>query len=276
MTEVETMSGAHLDDIVAYRADFSRAKIAGKENDRVCMERAFLEEAKLRCAVLNGADLRDADLEDADFTNAQLIGADLRGAKFSGTIVTGVDLSRVDLRGVDLTLAVGKPASLHDALVEEGTKLPWSDGQLERRPDFLGMHRILSAMHRCNTVRSRDDEIGKVLENAPVRSLAQMRDTCPPQTDPYRDAAARALVDQATVAAGPAKLEVVSVPDGADVELDGALAGSTPSFLGTSPGEHTLKISKAGYFVWERKFRVTTGTVRIAPELEPVTGGAGK
>jgi uncharacterized protein YjbI with pentapeptide repeats len=276
MTEVETMSGARLDDIVAYRADFSRAKIAGKETDRVCMERAFLEEAKLRCAVLNGADLRDADLEGADFTNAQLIGADLRGARFSGTIVTGVDLSRADLRGVDLTHAVGKPASIHGALVDEGTKLPWSDGQTEMRPDFLGVHRILSALHRCTTVRSSDDEIDKVLENAPVRSLMQMRDTCPPQTDPYRDAAARALVNQATDAAGPAKLEVVSVPDGADVELDGVFAGSTPSLLGTSPGEHTLKISKAGYFIWERKLRLTTGTVRIAPELEAVTGAAGK
>ena len=126
MSEVETMAGAHLEDIIAYRADFSRATISERQGEPVHMQRAFLEEARFRCAVVNAVDLRSADLQDADFTNAQLIGADLRGANLNGTILAGADLSKADLRGVDLTRSTGVPSKVDGALVNNQTKLPWS------------------------------------------------------------------------------------------------------------------------------------------------------
>jgi PEGA domain len=68
-----------------------------------------------------------------------------------------------------------------------------------------------------------------------------------------------------------ATLEISSNPTGADIELDGNFSGNTPSSLGVSPGEHTIKVTKRGYKPWERKVTTSSGTVKIAPELEAET-----
>jgi len=73
---------------------------------------------------------------------------------------------------------------------------------------------------------------------------------------------------------GPATsaiLDISSTPPDADIELDGTFAGNTPSTLGVSPGEHTVKVSKKGYAAWERKIHSTTGNVRLVAELESST-----
>jgi hypothetical protein len=63
-------------------------------------------------------------------------------------------------------------------------------------------------------------------------------------------------------------IEFTSVPLGADIELDGAYAGSTPSSEAIVPGEHTIKIMKSGYKVWEKKLNTTVGHVNVAAQLE--------
>lgn len=69
------------------------------------------------------------------------------------------------------------------------------------------------------------------------------------------------------VAQSSATLEIDSTPPGADIELDGTFAGNTPSSVGVAAGEHTIKITKAGYTPWERKIRTSSGSVKIAAEL---------
>ena len=71
-----------------------------------------------------------------------------------------------------------------------------------------------------------------------------------------------------------ATLDISSTPSNGDIELDGNFAGNTPSSLGISAGEHTLRVSKNGYKSWERKLRSSTGTVRLAAELEPISATA--
>jgi hypothetical protein len=68
-----------------------------------------------------------------------------------------------------------------------------------------------------------------------------------------------------------ATLDILSSPSGAEIEIDGAFGGSTPSSIGAVSGEHTVRISKKGYVPWERKIKISTGNVRVAAELEPVT-----
>lgn len=63
-------------------------------------------------------------------------------------------------------------------------------------------------------------------------------------------------------------LEISSTPPDADIEIDGAFAGNTPSSVGVSPGEHTIKVAKKGYTPWERKIHSSTGNVRLVAELE--------
>ena len=71
-----------------------------------------------------------------------------------------------------------------------------------------------------------------------------------------------------------ATLEISSTPSNADIDLDGAFAGNTPSSLGVAPGEHIVRIAKSGYKPWERKLRSLSGTVRIAAELEALPATA--
>jgi len=64
------------------------------------------------------------------------------------------------------------------------------------------------------------------------------------------------------------KLSVTSVPDGADIEVDGSFMGNTPSSIELVSGEHTVSVKKSGYKTWERKIKLTSGDIRLSAELE--------
>jgi hypothetical protein len=71
--------------------------------------------------------------------------------------------------------------------------------------------------------------------------------------------------------ASTGKLSVGSVPDGADIEVDGGFVGNTPSDVQVTEGEHTVTVKKAGFKDWERKLKVSAGSsVRLNAELEKV------
>lgn len=85
-------------------------------------------------------------------------------------------------------------------------------------------------------------------------------------------AAAAPKSDPAPAAAVPApaaaaKVAVSSMPDGADIEVDGNFVGNTPSSIDLAPGEHVVRVSKTGYSTWERKIKVTGGEIHLAAEL---------
>jgi hypothetical protein len=64
------------------------------------------------------------------------------------------------------------------------------------------------------------------------------------------------------------EIAVTSAPPGAEIEVDGAFVGNTPSTVGVSAGDHVIAITKKGYKPWERKIKVTSGKIDIAAELE--------
>jgi hypothetical protein len=96
-----------------------------------------------------------------------------------------------------------------------------------------------------------------------------------PQTAPAGGAEPASASSQAPVSAR-ATLDITSTPAGADIELDGTFVGNTPSSVGVPAGDHTIKIAKTGYSPWERKLKVSTGTVRVSPELQPIQAEPGK
>jgi hypothetical protein len=80
-----------------------------------------------------------------------------------------------------------------------------------------------------------------------------------------------AVVTTTAVAAAPStgKLSVTSVPDGADIEVDGSFVGNTPSDIQVAEGEHTVSVTKAGFKGWQRKMKVSGGSsVHLNAELE--------
>ena len=65
------------------------------------------------------------------------------------------------------------------------------------------------------------------------------------------------------------KLSVTSVPDGADIEVDGSFVGNTPSDIQVAEGEHTVSVTKTGYKAWQRKMKVSGGSsVHLNAQLE--------
>lgn len=69
----------------------------------------------------------------------------------------------------------------------------------------------------------------------------------------------------------PAKsvLDISSSPPTAEIEIDGAFVGNTPTSIEVSPGDHILTISKKGFVSWERKLKAMAGHVSVSPELAP-------
>lgn len=60
----------------------------------------------------------------------------------------------------------------------------------------------------------------------------------------------------------PASVEFSSTPEGADILIDGAFVGNTPSTLRVTPGHHAIEIRMAGYHSWTR-------TMVVDPESHP-------
>jgi hypothetical protein len=68
----------------------------------------------------------------------------------------------------------------------------------------------------------------------------------------------------------PAQTSLIidSAPAGADIEIDGAFVGNTPSSVTVAQGNHQIAVKKKGFTVWTRTLNVTGGTVHLNAELE--------
>lgn len=73
-------------------------------------------------------------------------------------------------------------------------------------------------------------------------------------------------------AADSSSVSVKSVPEGAEIMVDGKYAGSTPSTLQIKSGEHKISVKKDGYTLWERTLTINAGgniTIDAALEKTP-------
>lgn len=91
------------------------------------------------------------------------------------------------------------------------------------------------------------------------------------------DAPATAAIQPAAAspasAAAPstARISFSSVPDGADIEIDGSFAGNTPSEIEVPEGERSIVVKKSGFKNWERKMKVAAGSaIHLNAEMEKV------
>jgi hypothetical protein len=89
-----------------------------------------------------------------------------------------------------------------------------------------------------------------------------------PVAPPTPVATPAAAVVSASQSPPQASLTIESTPPGADIELDGAFVGNTPSSLNVAPGSHDISLSKKGFAPWTRKLNVTGGSIHLSAELE--------
>ncbi len=181
----------------------------------------------------------------ASVTEAQAKRRMARGGKLDVNIdsVRLIDGEKVALRAVKEAKGGGHTGAMTAAMV--GTAIVF----FPAAPLFLFMH------GKDITIPKGTEITAYVSGNVPL-DLAKF---APPEMPEVVPESANAT--QATV-------QIDSNPAGADIELDGAFAGNTPSSVGVAAGEHAIKITKAGYKAWERKLRISSGSVQIAAELE--------
>jgi hypothetical protein len=77
---------------------------------------------------------------------------------------------------------------------------------------------------------------------------------------------AEAAPTQSTAA--QSSLIIDSTPTGADIEIDGAFVGNTPSTVTVAQGNHQIAVKKKGFAVWTRMLNVTGGAVHLNAELD--------
>jgi PEGA domain-containing protein len=66
-----------------------------------------------------------------------------------------------------------------------------------------------------------------------------------------------------------ASVAVASTPAGADVSVDDAFAGNSPSTLKLKPGKHTIRVTLAGYKDWSRELTLSSGSeINLTATLE--------
>jgi hypothetical protein len=75
-------------------------------------------------------------------------------------------------------------------------------------------------------------------------------------------------VSSTPAALGQASLVIDSIPLGADIAIDGAFVGNTPSTVAVAPGSHQIAIKKKGFSDWSKTLSVTGGTVHLNAEME--------
>ncbi|HEX4032664.1 MAG TPA: PEGA domain-containing protein [Terracidiphilus sp.] len=65
-----------------------------------------------------------------------------------------------------------------------------------------------------------------------------------------------------------ALVAIDSVPEGADIEVDGNFVGDTPSSVNVAPGSHEITVKKTGFTDWTRKLNITGGNVHLSADLD--------
>jgi hypothetical protein len=71
-----------------------------------------------------------------------------------------------------------------------------------------------------------------------------------------------------------ASLVIDSTPPGADIEIDGAFVGNTPSTVPISNGNHEITVQKKGFSDWTRKLSVTGGSIHLSADLDAASAPA--
>jgi hypothetical protein len=84
----------------------------------------------------------------------------------------------------------------------------------------------------------------------------------------FRPVPAPSATPVASIAVAQVSISIDSVPQGADIEVDGGFVGSTPSTVTIALGSHQIAIKTKGFADWTKTLNITGGTVHLNAELE--------
>lgn len=112
------------------------------------------------------------------------------------------------------------------------------------------------------------DSDGKEHTAEIVKEIRKVPQTASPAAFAQPEIQHSVTVQSAPASVAQASVMVDSTPAGADIEIDGAFVGNTPSTVAIATGVHQIAVKKKGYTDWTKTLNVSGGTVRLNAELE--------
>jgi len=77
--------------------------------------------------------------------------------------------------------------------------------------------------------------------------------------------------EPSAIASSLSSVAIKSIPDGADITIDGKFVGTTPSTVQLAPREHTVVVEKSGFKPWQRTMTVAAGgTINVEATLDKI------
>lgn len=74
-----------------------------------------------------------------------------------------------------------------------------------------------------------------------------------------------------SISTQPTNITITSTPTGAEIYVDEAFSGNTPSTVNVQSGRHSISIKKSGFRNWVREINLSGGTVTLVAELVPAS-----
>jgi hypothetical protein len=187
-------------------------------------------------------------------TNTQLNGS------YSGTRSTSGSGTSIPVYRVYDNLVIEGKDTVY--VTSERLRWRWSKGahvavhqDVEYYVDGKKLH-VLDNDHKEHTIEILK-EVRKVSPSVPAAA------TIPP------DVPQQAAMQGPSVSAVQATVAIDSAPEGADIEIDGAFVGNTPSTVNVAPGNHQIAVRRKGFTDWSKSLNVTGGSVRVNADLDP-------
>jgi serine/threonine protein kinase len=115
--------------------------------------------------------------------------------------------------------------------------------------------------------------VGQEFSESAVPGVVEEEEVRPTEPQPRQPAPTQArneVEEPAPTPTGPASMEVVSRPSGAQVYIDGRIVGRTPLMVSdVNPGDHSVRIALPGHQRWATTVNVAAGSrARVAASLE--------
>src|SRR5712672_3979613 len=209
--------------------------------DRVDFE--VLEDVKVKDVIV----VPRGGLALATITEAQHKRRMARGGKLDVNIddVRLIDGEKAPLRAVKEAKGGGHTGAMTGAMI--GTAIVF----FPAAPLFLFMH------GKDITIPKGTEITAYVNGDIPLDPARFQLQAAKPAADPNFVQAAGPL----SASSDPAlsSVDMKSTPDGAEITIDDKYMGSTPSTLKLTPGDHKIRLEKAGFKVWERTLALGAG-----------------
>ena len=226
--------------------DFQSAQVVDYrvKEDKVYIRRDDGKEYKCAIEATLAHSSDDSTLIPSTYQKGTIEGYEIRYLTSQGGVGGIRKVKAYELRGPDSTYEIAFCGSFEAGAFTAGQVVEYRGGGGDR----LNIRHDNNKEWSCQVIGKVKTQDAKPAEEA----------TRPAATSPA-----------AVPAPSTAKLSITSVPDAADIEVDGNFSGNTPSDLEVPEGERIITVKKSGYKDWQRKMKVVAGSnIHLNAEME--------